>query len=582
MGEMKKKQSHGIKNKLKLIRTDLLTPVVTKSVVRKGKCVLRELDYNSRHAVEVTEKLLFRILEDNKDTEYGKKYDFANIHSIEEYRQKVPFSTYDDYAPFIERMVHQNEKNLLTAEEPHHYALSSGSVGVPKYIPVLQEELDIYSKYGANYAFAVMDEYYRNTTGKSLQSGIGLNTVELKLMETEHGVPKGAISATLLKPLKPIMPYFMSSPWDIICPQEEMNMKYMKLRFALPRTDISFMNAAFMTAIVDLMDYLKDNWQMLCQDIAEGIIHPEIKISESLRSRMEEELQPDPVRAKRLTEEFEKGFDTPIIPRIWPGVSWIGGIGTGGFFTYAKRMRAYTGRNIPFHNLVYAASESLMAAARHPGDTSYVLVPNGGFYEFIPIKNENEETLTIDQLEEGEEYEIVITNLSGFYRYRIKDVIRVTGFYNEAPLIEFIYRRNQMLSIAGEKTNEEAVRWSIEQFMKETGVRVNDYSVFADENTKPGHYVVLIEPETIIPKDQIEGYRQVIEQKLMQANPSFGDKIRTNVLGQTELVLLQQQTYQLYREVMMMKGVSPNQLKPVRVIDTPLKERFFFGLKEIY
>ncbi len=47
------------------------------------------------------EKLLLRILEQNKDTEYGRKYGFANIHSIEEYQKKVPVSVYDDYAGYI-------------------------------------------------------------------------------------------------------------------------------------------------------------------------------------------------------------------------------------------------------------------------------------------------------------------------------------------------------------------------------------------------------------------------------------------------------------------------------------------------
>ena len=68
----------------------------------------------------------------------------------------------------------------------------------------------------------------------------------------------------------------------------------------------------------------------------------------------------------------------------------------------------------------------------------------------------------------------------------------------------------------------------------------------------------------------------------MQANPAYGQMVRDGVLGSMELVVLQQQTYQLYREMMIMKGVSSNQMKPVRVIDTPQKEKFFFNLKEPY
>ena len=176
----------------------------------------------------------------------------------------------------------------------------------------------------------------------------------------------------------------------------------------------------------------------------------------------------------------------------------------------------------------------------------------------------------------------MVTNLSGFYRYRIKDVIRVTGFYNEAPLLQFIYRKSQMLSIQGEKTNEESVRWSIEQFMKDTKLVINDYSVYADTDSEPGHYVFLMEPDTKVPKEKIAEYRDVIDAKMSQANPSYGDKVRTGVLGPMELIFLQAETYQAYRDLMIRKGTSANQLKPVRVIDTPIKKKFFFTLKERY
>ena len=78
------------------------------------------------------EKLLLRILEQNKDTEYGRKYGFADIHSIEEYQKKVPVSVYDDYAGYILRMSEDGEENLITSGKVVHYNKSSGTVGNPK------------------------------------------------------------------------------------------------------------------------------------------------------------------------------------------------------------------------------------------------------------------------------------------------------------------------------------------------------------------------------------------------------------------------------------------------------------------
>ena len=49
-------------------------------------------------------------------------------------------------------------------------------------------------------------------------------------------------------------------------------------------------------------------------------------------------------------------------------------------------------------------------------------------------------------------------------------------------------------------------------------------------------------------------------------------------LGRTKLCILQQETYMLYRDTLVYRGISQNQIKPVRIIDTPMKEKFFFGL----
>ncbi len=563
-------------------RKRLLSIDHTNVLIRRGKKAVHSVDVGSRKAVIEQYKLLNELLKENQDTEYGRKYGFSRIHGAQEYKEKVPLTEYDDYVPYIRRMI-AGERDVLSAKPPMYFAMSTGSIGVPKYVPVSQQELDKYVRYTMEMAFGVADEYYRNTTGKGVPAGRGLNSMELRVMQTESGVGKGAISASLMNAIKESVPFLLSSPWEVVCPGHEMDMKYLKARFALQDRGLVFMDSVFMTGLVDLMDYIRDNYEMLCRDIYHGRLNEDVKIPDEIRDALKHSLRPDRLRAKELLREFREGFDVPIIPRIWPKMSWIGGIGTGGFYPYARKMRRYSGKSIPFNNLCYAASESLIAVARHMGDESYVLIPNGGFYEFLPADSDDESrTLNIDELEIGEDYRVIVTNLSGFYRYRLHDVVRVTGYYNETPMIRFVYRENQLISIAGEKTNEEDIRWSIEQFYLQTRIHVSDYSIYADLSTSPGHYALLIEPTSMIPKQRLPYLRDVLEEKLMQANPAYGEMVRNGVLGKMELVVLQQQTYQLYRDMMIMKGSSANQLKPVRVIDTPQKEKFFFNLKEPY
>ena len=554
--------------------------VYTDALVEKGLNAVREIDTNSRQAVIVQYRLLLELLRENKDTEYGKKYGFADIHTIEEFKERVPFIEYDDVQPYIHRMM-AGEKDVLVAKEPRYYAMTTGSIGVPKHIPV--SELEKFSKYSVAMAFGVAEQYYRDTTGMGVPAGPGLNAVEIKMTQTKSGVEKGSISATLAKPVKDIIPFLLSSPWEIISSDRNMDLKYLKTRLALQYRDLAFMDSVFLCGLGDLMDYIRDNYRMLCDDIRDGKINEDVEVPDEVRELLSARIEPDLERAEELLREFEDGFDTPIIPRIWPKMSWIGGIGTGAFFPYVKRMRAYAGKSIPFNNLCYAASESFMAVARHMGDTAYVLIPDGGFYEFIPVMSDDDtRTLNINELEVGEVYEVVVTNLSGLFRYKLHDVVEVTGYYNETPILKYIYRRNQLISLAGEKTSEEAVRWAMEVFERETKIRINDYSIYADRSTSPAHYTMLVEPSRIVPKDRLEYCRDMMERCFKIANPTYSDVLHSGAIGKMEVVFLQQETYRLYRDMMILKGTSPNQLKPVRVIDTPIKEKFFFELRERY
>ena len=79
---------------------------------------------------------------------------------------------------------------------------------------------------------------------------------------------------------------------------------------------------------------------------------------------------------------------------------------------------------------------------------------------------------------------------------------------------------------------------------------------------------------------KLKEIRYVLEQNLAKANPSMGDKVKKGICGATKLNLLEPETYMLYRDLMLAKGVASGQLKPVRVIRNEMQRKFFFGLTE--
>ena len=88
------------------------------------------------------------------------------------------------------------------------------------------------------------------------------------------------------------------------------------------------------------------------------------------------------------------------------------------------------------------------------------------------------QTLFGEELEKGLLYELVITTLSGLYRYRIGDVVKVVRFHNKCPVIEFQYRQGQLLNMRSEKTTETMLYEAVTTVIRRRGEKVHlvDYT----------------------------------------------------------------------------------------------------------
>ncbi len=559
-----------------------ITNIMSTALEVLGNNAINRLKKQSLNAEKINFDLLFKMLNDNKDTELGRKYHFADIKTIEDYKKMVPPMGYEDYAPLIERVIDHGETNLYTVYNVKTYALSSGSVGVPKRIPVTDISLEKYTLYGAYRPFATVANAYKGRSQK-IKHGRGLNAFDVVSTPTKDGKTlSGCVSGSAADTAKPVMPFILSTPVDVVYPPEKMDTKYLDVLFALRDEKLSYMLGVFMTGIVDEMAYIKDNWESLCDDIEKGIINPETKISSEMKAKLEKQMKPLPKRAAFLREEFKKGFDDPWLRRIWPDLSWAGAIGTGGFKAYTEKFKQLAGDDIPIDFMIYGASEGMFAAALEANAEEYMLIPDGGFYEFVPEDiDDYSVTYTLDQLEVGKKYELLVTNLSGFYRYKLKDVIEVMGYYNEAPLIRFAYRKNQLINLAGEKITENDLAWAVSEFAKDTKIKVVDYCVYGDTDFPPGRYQVIIEPEDKPDLSKSEEYSKLIDEKLGIANEG-GYKYERDegCLAPALLLFSQPQTNALYRDLMVYRGGSVNQIKPARVIDNPIKEKIFLNMIE--
>lgn len=520
---------------------------------------------------------LMKLLDENKDTEFGRKYGFADIKSYEDYRAAVPLTEYDDYVSYIDRMIENHEKDLISVYPVVHYAASSGSTGIPKRIPVSQQGKEFFSGYGGN---LILYHLYQQMVQQGHKPG------PICFMADFHwdilgDATIGSISSHMAYNFRNDLMSLNTSPKPLqFLHEPTTDAPYAKAVFALANRDTSCIFATFSSAVYEFFHLIETNWESLVHDIRTGTLNPDLSISDTLREELEECLTADPDRADELEAEFAKGFDKPIVPRIWPNMSMFCCIGGSFFAEYTKKVRTYA-PDVPIHMGVYGASESQLAVPIAVNDEEYTPLLDGVFFEFRALDGDDEGKIYLaDELEEGKDYEIIITNMSGFYRYRMMDVMRIEEHIGSCPKGHIAYRLNQVVNMAGEKTTTEDLDTIIKQISQKVGTPITEYAIYADYSTTPGRYILLVEPDEFIGKGHQAELGPIADGFFRKANRSFNKYREQSTMGMPAIDYLEPGSFRLFKELQIASGISANQVKPVKIIDNKKKAQFFFGLSE--
>lgn len=532
------------------------------------------------------ERLLLRILSDNQNTEYGKKYGFADIRSYAEYRERVPVITYDDISESIDRMV-AGEKDILTAYPFDHMNQTSGTVGKEKLIPMTDRQAGVFLKYNKHFLDALYTEMY----GEKWMGGRIFCTSEGTCRTTPSGITIGNASAKMAQyvqggaaGLDRMIRAVYTSPIEATIPAPGTDTRYLHIRFALADRGIRGIVTGFFSYLVHYFHYIAEHYEMLIRDIETGTVDPSVELPPEVRASVLAKLEPMPERARELREVFRNGSDFRFINAVWPDLIFIIGVGGDGFSIYTHTLRnRYVDKPVQFIFSGVTASEGAWSLPVEAESEDGVLIPGSAFMEFLPVEagNDFSQCLTMDQLEVGKTYELIITNVCGFYRYRMSDAVQVTGFYNKTPRVRFMYRVNRMINMAAEKTSEKALQQAVERTAEELGFELSDFTVYPDALASPSQYVFLIQPPVPVSGISEETLAEALERHLREANPVYEEcVVADRNLQKAKAFWLQPESTFLWRDLQVARGRSANHLKPLRILQNEEQKKFFYILRD--
>lgn len=438
---------------------------------------VNQIDVFRNKPQEVQKDLFERLIRSAKNTEWGVRHGYTSIESYADYKEKVPLQTYEDIVPYVNRAI-AGESNILWPGQTKWFAKSSGTTsGTSKFIPVTKESLEeCHYKGGKD----LLGMYYNNFPNANLYGGkhlvVGGST---KINELGDDSYLGDLSAIIVKNL----------PW------------WAEVK-RTPSREIALMS----------------DWEPKIELMAQETKDEDVVILTGVPSWTL-------VLAHKVLEITGK----KNLKEVWPNLEMFmhGGVN---FEPY----RAEFEKIIPDKNMhyveTYNASEGIFGIQDLPDSNEMLLMLDYGiFYEFIPMEHFNETEskviLSLEEVEVGKNYALVISTNGGLWRYIIGDTIKFT---NLLPYrFKITGRTKSFINAFGEELIVDNAEHAIAQAALDTNSQVRNYTAapvymkFIDDAHKGQHEWLI---EFINAPEDIDHFAQRLDKHLREVNSDYDAK----------------------------------------------------------
>jgi hypothetical protein len=423
----------------------------------------RSFEAATRDPAGAQAEVLRELIADNSDTAFGRAHGFSRVTTAAEYASAIPIADYEAFRPYVKRII-GGEKRVLTADDPYMFTTTSGTTGEPKLLPVTirwREQMAALTRLWLAHA---MRDHPQCLEHKALT--IVSPAIE---GETDTGMPYGAMSGVTYQRIPWLIRRHYVLPYAVSLIANCEARYFLTMRLAMAER-VSMIGTPNPSTLIRLARTAEENADRIIRAIHDGTLgieEPQIHSHWGITARdaiaaIRAATRPDPARAHLLENVVAR--DGRLLPRgAWPELRLIG-CWLGGSVGFQASQLAECYGDVPRRDLGLWASEGRMTLPTEDETSSGILAVGTSFYEFIPearIEERDPPIMLAHQLERGQRYYIVISGQNGLYRYDMNDIVEVTGFYNRTPLIAFVRKGRDMVSITGEKIHVQQLQAAI-------------------------------------------------------------------------------------------------------------------------
>lgn len=354
--------------------------------------------------------------------------------SWEEFARHVPISSYSDYAELLTRQKADRER-LLIDSPVTRYQPTSGSTSAVKWIPYTKlflEELD-------EVISAWIGDLYRQFPGQAR----GTHYWSLSWIPTEmRSQTAGDINddMKMLSWGKRLLAYLTQSvPQDVALAETSDDSLFATVAYLVADESLGFISVWSPTFALGVLEQMSHWRGEMAETLAKGQWGERTARMRGLQC-------PSSERAAQLLRAWDGKLEPAFFARLWPRLALVSSWDTAAASPWADKLR----KLLPHANFQGKGLWATEGVVTFPFQGRFPLAYHSHFYEFEDAHDGR--ILAAWQLRDGQEVLPILTTGSGFARYKMSDVVRVSGHLGQVPCFTFL-GRNDGVDLVGEKTS---------------------------------------------------------------------------------------------------------------------------------
>ena len=457
------------------------------------------------------QQLVFQeLIQKGKPTQFGKDHHFEKIKGLKEFKSQVPIRDYEELRPYIESVI-QGKADVLWPGRPLYFAKSSGTTSGAKYIPISSDSMPMHIRAARE---ALLN--YIHETGKTATlKGKHIFLQGSPVLEDKNGVSLGRLSGIVAHYVPSYLQRNRLPSWETNCIED---------------------------------------WETKVDAVVNETEKENMTIIGGIPSWVQ-------MYFERLVKKSGKS-----VGELFPNFSLFvyGGVNFEPYRAVFKKLIGRETDSIEF----YPASEGFFAYQNAQHDRGLLLLLNHGmYYEFVKADtfyDKEPQIHTLEEVELGINYVLIISTTAGLWRYNIGDTIQFTSRFPFKVIVSG--RIKHFISAFGEHVIVSEVEQALQQAVasERTEVMIREFTVAPQvkPNTGLPYHEWFIEFDQ--PPADLNTFALKIDQAMQNKNIYYNDLITGKVLRPLVIRMVAKDGFKNYMKTI---GKLGGQNKVPRVSD---------------